>query len=276
MNAKFLSSANAALILIIAAVILLFGAGCGGPTFAAGSGQVPPPPPPTPEARLGNPTGLTAAPGSNPGAVDLRWTPAANAAIHLVYLIKTGDASGRFWPAAPGDASSATVTGLQIGHTYYFIVIAGRPGTGGASYQWSQWSNWMQAAPAQPVLPPPPTLPAATIAPTPAATITPTPGTGRRQRAEIEGTVIAIDAGANTFTVTVTEYEHFGGSRPSNPMTVDYSAVESVENWLRPGRYIEAEGSYDPATNTLRAHEVESHYRDDDDHDDDDHDDDDD
>ena len=33
---------------------------------------------------LGNPTGLTATPGPNPGEVSLTWTPAANATVRWV------------------------------------------------------------------------------------------------------------------------------------------------------------------------------------------------
>ena len=96
---------------------------------------------------LGNPTGLTAAPGSQSGEVALSWSPADNATVHWVYLVKPDGTDGRYWHALAGDAATLTVTGLDAGETYLFLVIAGQEQSAGTTL-WSQWSNWGQAIPA--------------------------------------------------------------------------------------------------------------------------------
>ena len=97
---------------------------------------------------LGNPTNLTAAPGSQTGEVALSWSPAANATVQWVYLVKPDGTDGRYWPhALAGDAATLTITGLDAGETYYFLVIAGQEQADGTT-RWSQWSNWGQAIPA--------------------------------------------------------------------------------------------------------------------------------
>ena len=99
---------------------------------------------------LGNPTNLTAAPGSQTGEVALSWSPAANATVQWVYLVKPDGTDGRYWPhALAGDAATLTITGLDAGETYYFLVIAGQEQADGTT-RWSQWSNWGQAIPAGP------------------------------------------------------------------------------------------------------------------------------
>ena len=55
---------------------------------------------------LGNPTGLTAdARTSQSGEVALSWSPAANATVHWVYLVKPDGTDGRYWHALAGDAA---------------------------------------------------------------------------------------------------------------------------------------------------------------------------
>ena len=104
---------------------------------------------------FGDPTELSAAPGSQTGEVALSWLPAANATVQWVYLVKPDGTDGRYWPdAQAGDAATLTVTGLEPGQTYYFLVIAGRE-DGQGNVQWSQWSNWGQAMPAGAVAPAP-------------------------------------------------------------------------------------------------------------------------
>ena len=117
-------------------------------------------------------------------------------------------------------------------------------------------------------------------------------GGGSNCDAEVKGNVVQVDANANTFKVRVFEAEYLYrcGGRAENPLTVRYGAVEFIENWLRPGYHIEADGSYNSDSNVLTAYEVELEHRGDgrdddryhdrhddrDDHDDhDDHDDDD-
>ena len=96
---------------------------------------------------LGNPTQLTAAAGSRSGEVSLRWTPAANATVHRVYLRKADGTGGRDWPdVLSGDANEATLTGLEVGQTYQFRVRAGQEQSDGTT-QWSQWSNWARGTP---------------------------------------------------------------------------------------------------------------------------------
>ena len=109
---------------------------------------------------LGNPTNLAAAPGSQAGEVTLSWSPAANATVQWVYLVKADGTDGRYWPhALAGDADGVTITGLDAGEIYWFLVIAGQEQADGTTL-WSQWSNWDQA-----------TLPAtAPASPAPAAT----------------------------------------------------------------------------------------------------------
>ena len=96
---------------------------------------------------LGNPTSLAAAPGSQSGEVALRWTPAANATVQWVYLVKPDGTDGRYWPhALAGDAATLTVTGLDAGEAYLFLVIAGQEQADGTPL-WSQWSNWARGTP---------------------------------------------------------------------------------------------------------------------------------
>ena len=94
---------------------------------------------------LGNPTNLTAAPGDQSGEVDLRWTPAANATAHWVYLARVGGGDSRYWENAfAGDANTATITGLEPGKTYRFWVQAGQERSDGTT-QGSEWSNAVDA-----------------------------------------------------------------------------------------------------------------------------------
>ena len=97
---------------------------------------------------LGNPTNLAAAPGSQSGEVALSWSPAANATVQWVYLVKPDGTDGRYWPhALAGDAATLAVTGLDAGETYLFLVIAGQEQADGTT-RWSEWSNWGRAIPA--------------------------------------------------------------------------------------------------------------------------------
>ena len=232
---------------------------------------------PTPTPVLGNPSGVSAAPGvipaSPPGSIVLRWIPASNATLHLIYLVKSDGSDGRYWPVSDG-AYVETITGLEIGQTYWLTVIAGRAGAGNGSVEWSQWSDWVEATPALPGLPPPPTRPQASATPTrsvtPTGTGTPTRPSTANRYVEIEGNVISVDAAAETFEVQVVRHEYFGSVAPPDRVTVNYSSVRFIANWISSGLYIEAEGTYDAASATLYAHEVEREDRDDDDDDDDD------
>ena len=99
-----------------------------------------------------DPADLEATPGVNPGEVDLRWTASANATAHWVWSVKSDNTGGK-WTA--GQVGSATVSGLEIGQLYWFIVIAAQQKTG-EPVRWSEFSNWAQSLP-QPELPATPT-----------------------------------------------------------------------------------------------------------------------
>lgn len=221
-----------------------------------------PPPPELPQAVLGNPTNLVATAGLVSGAVDLSWIPAANADIHLLYLVKAGGADGRYWSGTPDAGGTASVEGLDVGVRYMFIVIAGQALETPGTYRWSEWSNWAGATPVdQSGLPTPPTQ----------------PGTDESEEivryAEFEGRVVSIDRTARSFRLRVYEAEHLRGVSLPSVVTVERASDRSLPGWLLVGRYVEAEGRYYSSSQTLVAWEIEAE---DDDWDDDDWDDDDD
>ena len=93
---------------------------------------------------LGRPAGLTATTGAESGEVVLRWTPAAAATVHWIYFQKA-DGTGGHWPTAlAGDATTATITGLDVGQEYEFWVRAGQEQAAGTTHR-SEWSNAAQA-----------------------------------------------------------------------------------------------------------------------------------
>ena len=211
-----------------------------------------PPRPPAPPTVLGSPANLTAAPGAAEQIL-LRWTPGANAEIHLAYHVRADGSEGAFSPMLAGGADSAVIEGLTPTVPYLFIVIAGRS-AGAGGYEWSDWSNWARATPGLPAPPPLPT-PAPTDRATDPNDATPTPGPKRW--VEVEGTVISVDADADTFQMRISEYEYFGDSVPASPITINYRRSVSAESWLSAGKYVEAEGYYDAATNTIDAYEID-------------------
>ena len=94
---------------------------------------------------LGRPAGLTATTGAESGEVVLRWTPAAAATVHWIYFQKADGTGGGHWPTAlAGDATTATITGLQAGQEYEFWVRAGQEQAAGTTHR-SEWSNAAQA-----------------------------------------------------------------------------------------------------------------------------------
>ena len=79
---------------------------------------------------LGDASGLMAAAGADAGTVELTWTPGPNATRHFVAGVKQSDLDA----GTPGDSliwtfadnpDSHTVTGLDSGEVYLFVVIAG-------------------------------------------------------------------------------------------------------------------------------------------------------
>ena len=89
---------------------------------------------------LGNPTNLQAVVGS--GQVNLTWEPASNADTHWIlrYKISNGAETLEDTLQVSGTAASATVTGLEDGQSYVFVVIASRQ-VSGEIIQRSQPSN---------------------------------------------------------------------------------------------------------------------------------------
>ena len=221
-----------------------------------------PPPPQLPEAVLGNPTDLVATTGAASGVVNLTWTPAANADIHLVYLTKADGADGRYWSGTPSPSGSASIESLDGGVRYLFIVIAGQALETLGSYRWSEWSNWFAATPS-----------AQSGVPTPPIRSRVVDSAEVVRYAEFEGRVISIDRIARSFRMRVYEVEHLRGVSFPSVVTIERTSDRALPSWLRVGRYVEAEGRYYSSSDTLVAWEIEAE---DDDWDDDDWDDDDD
>ena len=85
---------------------------------------------------LGNPSSLVGVAGAN-GQITLSWQPAANAATHWIYQVKTDGSGGRWHQGT----DSILITGLANNFSYSFIVIATRIVDGNS--EWSSWSNWV-------------------------------------------------------------------------------------------------------------------------------------
>ena len=96
-------------------------------------------PPSPPDVPLGDPTNLRASP-ADPRQVMLNWLPAPGAEEHWIWSVKA-DGTGGKWTTVSGSANNATITGLQTGQNYWFIIIAGRNVNG--VQEWSQWSQWV-------------------------------------------------------------------------------------------------------------------------------------
>ena len=98
--------------------------------------------------QLAAPANLVVAPGAQSGTVNLRWDAPANAQYHFVAWIPAGTADLNRASILPFSAEGmATISGLNPGAMYNFIVIAGRwewsPVYGP---KWSEWSGWVSAA----------------------------------------------------------------------------------------------------------------------------------
>ena len=91
---------------------------------------------------LGDPVGLTASSGPGVGQVSLRWTPAANATMHRVFLISI---DGKYYEWHDAGQDEAIISYLQIGQEYHFTVVAGQVQPDGISVLWSGFSNWVTA-----------------------------------------------------------------------------------------------------------------------------------
>ena len=94
-----------------------------------------------PTEPVGDPIGLSATNGSSPGTATVTWTAAANATAQWVYGHNYTTDSGMYVAAVEGDATSATISDLNSGDNYVFIVVAGQMVDGGEP-SYSMWSNW--------------------------------------------------------------------------------------------------------------------------------------
>ena len=129
-------------------------------TVAAQTSEDLPTLPSAPDA-LGNPSGLSAAPGNSAGGIELTWTPAANSDLHLVYLVAADGSGGRYSQRLPVQSSGVTILDLVGGWRCFFIMIAGQAApVGSGSYHWSAWTNWTAETATQlGALPEPPAWP---------------------------------------------------------------------------------------------------------------------
>ena len=86
------------------------------------------------------PTGLRAETADEPGAVVLKWTPAANAIAHWIQSMEDDGASEKWTIAQPG---MAIVDHLELGRTYRFRVLEALPPRE-ISTEWYELSNWVE------------------------------------------------------------------------------------------------------------------------------------
>ena len=95
---------------------------------------------------LGDASGLMAEAGADAGMVELTWTPGPNATRHFVAGVKQSDLDA----GTPGDSliwtfaespDSHTVTGLDSGEVYLFVVIAGD------ADGWGDWTALQMVTP---------------------------------------------------------------------------------------------------------------------------------
>ena len=95
---------------------------------------------------LGDASGLMAAAGADAGMVELTWTPGPNATMHFVAGVKQSDLDAGtandslIWTAADNPGSH-TVTGLDSGEVYLFVVIAGD------ADGWGAWTTAQMVTP---------------------------------------------------------------------------------------------------------------------------------
>ena len=103
--------------------------------------------PTTSSIPLAAPSNFTGMRGAQSGTVDLRWDTPTGAQYHFVAWIRSGVIDLNRASMMPVSAEGrATITGLNAGTAYNFIVIAGRwewsPDYGA---KWSPWTDWVTA-----------------------------------------------------------------------------------------------------------------------------------
>ena len=87
------------------------------------------------------------------------WLPADNTDVHWLYAVKADGTDGRFQLAVPdppqgasgqqgvtGTARTTTVSGLDAGTQYWFVVLGVRAPSEGTPDTWFRWSNWGRAS----------------------------------------------------------------------------------------------------------------------------------
>ena len=105
------------------------------------------PPIPTAATRgpLGNPSNLSVRLGEGEEALELVWSPAANATAHFVYFRPDGsDEAYRLPGQIPGNYGVVSLSELTAGRLW-FILIACQQSSEDEDIVWSEWSNWAMA-----------------------------------------------------------------------------------------------------------------------------------
>ena len=98
-------------------------------------------------AELGDPV-VTDAMSNAAGMATIMLTPGANADQHWIWAQPTDLSQGMFSEKVAGDATSANMTGLTSGMSYWFTAVAGRDMEDGPT-EWSEYSGWSAETPIQ-------------------------------------------------------------------------------------------------------------------------------
>ena len=100
-----------------------------------------------PPLELGDPV-VTGAMSDATGMATIMLTPGANADQHWIWAQPTDLSEGMFSEKVAGDATSANMTGLTSGMSYWFTAVAGRDMEDGPT-EWSDYSGWSAETPIQ-------------------------------------------------------------------------------------------------------------------------------
>ena len=100
-----------------------------------------------PPMELGDPV-VTGAMSDATGMATIMLTPGANADQHWIWAQPTDLSEGMFSEKVAGDATSANMTGLTSGMSYWFTAVAGRDMEDGPT-EWSEYSGWSAETPIQ-------------------------------------------------------------------------------------------------------------------------------
>ena len=100
-----------------------------------------------PPMELGDPV-VTGTMSDATGMATIMLTPGANAGQHWIWAQPTDRSEGMFSEKVAGDATSANMTGLTSGMSYWFTAVAGRDMEDGPT-EWSEYSGWSAETPIQ-------------------------------------------------------------------------------------------------------------------------------